>query len=151
MQIDVNSELTRPDLPTPTSKFEKKFLPKCPELICNAGYKIWPWSVRLNINPESTCTYLPHSKGQKWCKKRPMTLKLAILIEAEVELGLSNRTLIYELQPLICKTHNSKLQIWSLTTPVAHALICRGSKLLVARDAYGSNCSWSPMKKGEIE
>jgi hypothetical protein len=68
-----------------------------------------------------------------------MMLKLAVLIEAEVELGRSNRTLIYELRPLIYKTHNLKTPIWSLPAPIAHAPICRGFELLVARDAHGSN------------
>jgi hypothetical protein len=77
-----------------------------------------------------------------------MTLKLVALIEAEVELGLSNRTLIYELQPLICKTHNPKTQIWSLPAPVAHAPVCRGSELLVARDAHDSNCYMVTNVKG---
>jgi hypothetical protein len=77
-----------------------------------------------------------------------MTLKPAVLIEAEVEVGLSNRTLICELLPLIYKTHNPKSQIWSLLAPVAHAPICRGSKLLVARDAYGSNCCMVANVKG---
>ena len=37
-----------------------------------------------------------------------MTLKLTTLIEAEIKLGLSNQILIYKLQPLIYKIHNSK-------------------------------------------
>jgi hypothetical protein len=69
-----------------------------------------------------------------------MTVKLVALIEAKGELDLLDRTLISKVQPLICKTHNPKTQIWSLPAPVAHAPFCRGSEVLVARDAYGSNC-----------
>jgi hypothetical protein len=77
-----------------------------------------------------------------------MTLKLAALIEAEGELGLSDWTLIYKLRPLICKTYNPKTKIWSLPTPVAHAPFCRGSKVLVARDTHGSNCCMVAYVKG---
>jgi hypothetical protein len=80
-----------------------------------------------------------------------MILKLAALIEAEVELGLLDRTLICELRPLICKTHNPnnpKTLIWSLPTPIAHAPFCRGSEVLVARDAHGSNCCMVANVKG---
>jgi hypothetical protein len=77
-----------------------------------------------------------------------MTLKLAALIEVEVELGLSNWTLICELRPLIYKTHNPKTQILSLPALVAHAPFSRGSEVLVARDAYGSNCCMVANVKG---
>jgi hypothetical protein len=77
-----------------------------------------------------------------------MMLKLVALIEAEVEQGLSNRTPICELQPLICKTHNPKTQIWSLPAPVAHAPFCRESEVLVVRNAHGLNCCMVTNVKG---
>jgi hypothetical protein len=77
-----------------------------------------------------------------------MTLKLATSIEVEVESGLSDQTLIYKLWPLICKTHNPKTQIWSLTTPVVYVPICRGFEGLVARDTHDSNYCMVAYVKG---
>ena len=66
-------------------------------------------------------------------------LKLSASIEAKVEPHLSDWTLIYKVQPLICKIQNSKIQICSLVALVTYALVCRGSKVLVARNIHGSN------------
>ena len=59
--------------------------------------------------------------------------------EMKSDPGLLDLMLIYNLWPLICNTHNSKMRICSLPAPIAHAPVCRGSELLVARDSHGSN------------
>jgi hypothetical protein len=66
-------------------------------------------------------------------------LKLSAPIETRYELRLLDRTLICNLRLLICKTHNPKTLICSLPALVVHAPVCRGSKVLIARDEHDLN------------
>jgi hypothetical protein len=76
------------------------------------------------------------------CKQPPtIALKLSVPIETKYEQGLSYQT-------LICKTHNSKTLICSLPVPVAHALVCRRSEVLVTKDTHDSNCYMVANVKG---